>query len=80
MQEISDKISYDPLFKTLKRKNISTYALFRAGVSSATYYRMKTGGNVNTETIRRLCKLLDCSISDIIEYIPDGEINPSQSD
>ena len=83
MQEINDKISYSPFFEMIKDKKVSTYALLRAGISSTTYHRLKTGGNVNTETLRRLCRLLDCTISDVIEYIPDGTIveeNKSQSD
>ena len=73
MPEPNDKISFSPLFKMLKKQKISTYSLLRAGISSTTYRRLKTGGNVNTETIRRLCRLLNCTISDIIEYIPEDE-------
>ncbi len=29
------------------------------------------GGTVNTDTINRLCKLLDCQPGDIMEYIDD---------
>jgi len=67
------KISYEPLFETMKRKNISTYKLFKEGINSATYYRMKEGGNVNVDTVGKLCKILDCTVSEIIEYIPDEE-------
>jgi len=67
------KISYAPLFNTMQRKNISTYKLFKEGINSATYYRMKDGGNVNVDTIAKLCKILNCSVSEIIEYIPDED-------
>jgi len=66
-------ISYDPFFKTMQLKNMSTYKLFKAGINSATYYRIRDGGNINVETIGKLCKILDCSVSDIIEYLPDAE-------
>ena len=66
-------ISYEPLFQTMKRKNISTYKLFKEGINSATYYRMKEGGNVNVDTIGKLCKILNCDVQDVIKYVNDGE-------
>jgi DNA-binding Xre family transcriptional regulator len=41
--------------------------------SSRTYYRIKDGDPVKTDTIVKLCDLLDCRVEDIIEYIPDKE-------
>ena len=73
MLEIKGKISYAPLLKMLKKQKISTYSLLHAGISTSTYHRLKMGGNVNTETLRRLCWFLDCTISDIVEYIPDND-------
>ena len=64
-------MSYKPFFETMKRKNISTYKLFNAGFQSATYYSMKKGNSVSTNTIEKLCKICDCSVSEIMEYIPD---------
>jgi len=65
------KISYEPLFKTLKDKNISTYKLFKMGFSDRTYYRMKHGEAIKTDTIAKLCELLECEVQDIIQYIKD---------
>ena len=65
------KISYEPLFRTLKEKNISTYKLFKMGFSDRTYYRMKHGESIKTDTIARLCELLDCEVQDIIQYVKD---------
>ena len=62
-------ISYEPFFKTMQKQGISTYALFKLGFSSTTYYRMKEGKNIKTDTIATLCKLLNCGILDIIEYV-----------
>ena len=64
-------ISYRPFFQTMKDKNISTYKLFNAGFQSATYYSMKKGNSISTNTIDKLCKILNCSVDEIIEYIPD---------
>lgn len=65
-------ISYEPLFRTMKAKGISSYRLEQMGFSRATYYSIKRGNSVSINTIDRLCTLLDCSVEDVIEYIkPD---------
>ena len=66
-------ISYEPFFRTMRQKNISTYRLFKEGLNSATYYRIRDGESVNIDTIGKICKILDCSVSDVIEYVPDDE-------
>ena len=64
-------ISYRPLFKTMAEKNISSYALFKMGFSKATYHSIKKGNSISTNTVNQLCRLLRCSVSDIMEYIDD---------
>lgn len=64
-------ISYEPLFKTMAAKNITSYALFKQGFPKATYYSIRHGNSVSTNTINQLCRLLKCSVSDIIEYIDE---------
>lgn len=65
-------ISYAPFWKTLKEKNISTYALItKYNISSATIDRMKKGNGISTMKIDDFCKILGCSVSDIIEYIEE---------
>ncbi len=64
-------ISYEPLFETMKKKNISSYRLEKMGFSRATYYSICQGNSVSTNTVNQLCKLLDCEISDIIKYIDE---------
>lgn len=64
-------ISYAPMFETMKRKNISSYYLIKNGLSKGTYESIRQGKQCNLVTIDRLCKLMDCNVSDIITYIPD---------
>lgn len=64
-------ISYEPLFRTMAEKGITSYRLMKLGFPRSTYYAMKHGENVSTHTIDQLCKILKCSISDIMEYIED---------
>ena len=64
-------ISFEPLFETMKRKKVSSYALAKAGFSRATYYAMKSGKSVSTNTVNQLCKILQCDVSEIMRYIDD---------
>jgi len=66
-------LSYEPLFKTMKEKGVSSYRLQQMGFNRATYYSIKKGKSVSTNTLCQLCKLLNCRIEEIIEYIPDQE-------
>lgn len=66
-------ISYDPLFKTMAEKSVSSYALFKKGFSKATYYSIKQGNSISTNTVNQLCHLLNCSVSDVIEFIDEEE-------
>ena len=64
-------ISYEPLFRTMKEKGITSYRLGKMGFPLSNYYAMKHGDNVSTHTLNQLCKLLGCKIDDILEYIDE---------
>ena len=64
-------ISYEPLFRTMEKKGISSYRLMKMGFPRSNYYAMKHGENISTHTIDQLCRLLKCSVPDIVEYIDD---------
>ena len=67
-------ISYSPLWATMERLGASTYTLqVKGGISSSTVRRLKAGESVSTNTLDALCKILNCGIDDIIEYVPDEE-------
>lgn len=66
-------ISFAPLFKTMKEKNISSYKLEKLGFSRATYYSIQQGNSISTNTVNQLCKLLECKVSDIMEFIDEDE-------
>ncbi len=62
-------ISYDPLWKTMNKRGISTYDLiYKQGINANTIHRIKHGEAVTTKTLDDLCFILKCDISDIIEY------------
>ena len=67
-------IIYDPLWRTLKEKNVSTYKLRKDyNFSKGTLDRLKQGKNITMDTLDVLCNILDCTVSDIIEYKNDKE-------
>ena len=62
-------ISYEPLFRFMREKGITSYQLGKMGFPMSTYHALRHGKNVSTHTIDTLCELLDCKVSDIMEYI-----------
>ncbi len=65
-------ISYEPFWKTIKEKNITTYMLINHhNISSATIDRIRKGMGISTTKIDDFCRILDCNVSDIIDYRPD---------
>lgn len=70
-------ISYEPLWRLMKEKGISTYYLRNKGgnysINGGSIIRLKAGESVSTNTINSLCKILGCTVSDIMEYVEDEE-------
>ena len=65
-------ISYSPLWETMRQCGATTYTLQVKGqISSSTIRRLKAGESVSTNTLDALCKVLQCSLPDIVEYHPD---------
>lgn len=68
-------ISYKPFYETLMKKQMTEYALiFKHGIPANTLHRMKHGAAITTKTLDELCFILDCNVSDIIEYVKSDEI------
>lgn len=67
-------ISYENLWKVMKKRGISQYALIKHHkVSPAQITRLKRNENVSTHTIEIFCSILNCDVGDIMKYIPDEE-------
>ncbi len=68
--------SYRPFYETLFKKGLTEYHLiYKQGLSANTLYRMKHGEAISTKTLNTLCEILNCSVSEIIEYIPSETEN-----
>ncbi len=65
-------ISYEPFYRTMKSKGISTYKLVNQfGVSRSLLDRLKHDKPISTVTVDDLCKFLDCRVEDIMVYKKD---------
>jgi DNA-binding Xre family transcriptional regulator len=65
-------ISYAPFYRTLFEKGLTEYHLiFKQGFSAATLHRMKHGKPISTATLDTLCFILNCTVSDVLEYVED---------
>lgn len=65
-------ISYAPLWETMKRQSATTYTLqVKGGISSSTIRRLKANESVSTNTLDALCRVLECSLAEVVQYIPD---------
>ncbi len=65
-------IIFDPLWETLKEKQISTYTLIhKFNVSRNLIHKLRHNESVTTTTLNDLCRILDCELSDITKYIPE---------
>lgn len=73
-KEVEPVITYKPFWQTLRESQESTYTLImRHHLSSATIDKLRKDKPLNTTTINDLCRILNCSISSIMEYVPSEE-------
>ena len=64
-------IKYDKLWETAEKRGITKSMLTKKyNVSKAQLYRLRYNQPVSTNTLDRLCNILECDISDIMEHIP----------
>ncbi len=67
-------VSYKKLFHILIDKDISNVQLQKmAGYSANITTRLKNNTYVSLESIEKICKVLDCNVDDILEFVPDEE-------
>lgn len=68
-------ITFDKLWETMKEKGISQYKLREKYLfDSRTIRRLKANENVETNTLDKLCVILDCRIEDIATYVKHDKI------
>lgn len=61
-------ISYEPLWKTMKSKNVSQYKLLQSSIDNKTLDALKKNKNITLLTLEKLCQILDCTPNDVVEF------------
>ncbi|MBQ3591527.1 MAG: helix-turn-helix domain-containing protein [Clostridia bacterium] len=65
-------IVYTKFWETLKKKDISQYKLTSEyKISFSLLDKLRKNAGITTHTLNRLCRILDCRVEDILEYVPD---------
>ena len=71
-------VSYKKLFHLLIEKDMTNAQLQQqAGFSGNIITRRKRNGYVSLESIENICRVLNCGVDDILEFIPDTTLNTS---
>ena len=66
-------IVYNKLWQIMHDKGISQYRLKAEGVSNSTLTRLKRNEPITTETLNKLCQILECNVGDLADYIKDPD-------
>ena len=68
-------VSYKKLWKLLIDKDLKKKDLAElAGISRYTVNKMNRGDNVNTDTLAKICRALNCTFDDIMEVVPETKV------
>ena len=66
--------SYNKLWKLMIDKNINKTTLRReAGITSNAMAKMGKNQPVSVEVLAKICRVLDCKVDDILEFVDEQE-------
>lgn len=64
-------IDYSPFWETLERSDENWYTLTsKHHLSHSTLHRLKHNKDVSTKTLNDLCRILNCRLEEVAQYIP----------
>ena len=70
-------IDYSRFWKTLEQSDENWYTLTKNHkISHSTLSRLKHNQDISMKTINDLCRILNCRIEDLAEYIPSDQDQP----
>ena len=70
-------IDYSPFWDTLEQSNENRYTLTnKHHLSHSTLHRLKHNKDISTRTINDLCRILNCPVESILEYVPPETDQP----
>ncbi len=62
-------IDYSPLWQTMRERNVSQYQLLKSGIDNKTLDSLKKNKNITLLTVERLCRIINCTPNDIVQFI-----------
>ena len=73
-------VSYKRLFHLLIDKNMTAAELQKeAGYSANISTRLRNDTYLSLESVEKICRVLDCGIDDVVEFVPDESKNTEES-
>lgn len=68
-------VSYEKLFKKMSAQNMSNVQLQKyAGFSLNIITRLKRNQYISLDSIERICRVMECGVDEILEFIPEEPI------
>ena len=65
-------VSYKKLFHMMIEREMTNAELQqKAGFSANIITRLKRNGYISLESIENICRVMDCGVDDILEFVPD---------
>ena len=65
-------ISYEPMWKTMQKRGITTYTLIKdCGFSRGTLDLLKQNRNISTATLNDICTILSYKVEEVLLFVPD---------
>ena len=66
-------VSYKKLFHLLIEKNMTNAQLQKeAGFFANIITRLKRNGYISLESIESICRVMNCGVDDILEFVPEN--------
>lgn len=67
-------VSYEKYFKIAKDKEITNSRILKeANISVNILTRMKRNEDISLESVEKICRALQCGVSDILDFTDEGK-------
>ena len=67
-------IDYSPLWETMKKRQISQYALINKGIDKHTLDQLQKNQNITILTVEKLCNILNCTPNDVFAFKDEKDL------
>lgn len=72
-------VSYKKLFHMMIERDMTNAQLLeQAGFSANIITRLKRGSYISLQSIESICRVMNCKVDDIVEFIPDEDKVPGK--